>query len=233
MKRILIFVVALLTTTVTFAQEGGDKAAKYEVEMPSFWTNWYVQVGLDMSLQNPYGRDFSDVFPNGKTFGINAALGRWFTPALGLRAKVNWENGIGLFENGHANWLAPFYEPGKNMDRGGYMTVTGDIQVNIHNLFWGYEEERLWNLIVYPRAGIDYNFGVSKGSPLLGLGIQNTFRLDSRYLLYLDISYNGVSSGHTGVEKSTGIGSNSNGFFVIECGVQFNLGNQGFKKVNQ
>ena len=119
------------------------------------------------------------------------------------------------------------------MDRGGYMTVTGDIQVNIHNLFWGYEEERLWNLIVYPRAGIDYNFGVSKGSPLLGLGIQNTFRLDSRYLLYLDIVYNGVSSGHTGVEKSTGIGSNSNGFFVIECGVQFNLGNQGFKKVNQ
>ena len=75
MKRILIFVVALLTTTVTFAREGGDKAAKYEVEMPSFWTNWYVQVGLDMSLQNPYGRDFSDVFPNGKTFGINAARG--------------------------------------------------------------------------------------------------------------------------------------------------------------
>ena len=32
-KKYIYFVVALLTTTVTFAQEGGDKAAKYEVEM--------------------------------------------------------------------------------------------------------------------------------------------------------------------------------------------------------
>ena len=76
-----------------------------------FWNNWYLQTGLDMSLQNPYGYSFSDVFPNGKTFGVDVALGKWFTPEVGVRAKVNWENGIGLFRNDHANWLAPFYKP--------------------------------------------------------------------------------------------------------------------------
>ena len=24
----------------------------------SFWSNWFVQAGLDMSLQNPYGHEF-------------------------------------------------------------------------------------------------------------------------------------------------------------------------------
>ena len=58
-----------------------DKGAgKHDVEMADVWDNWYVQLGLDMSLQNPYGYDLAKVFPNGKTFGVNAAIGRWFTP---------------------------------------------------------------------------------------------------------------------------------------------------------
>ena len=36
----------------------------------NFWSNWFVQMGLDMTLQNPYGYDFSKVFPNGKSFGL-------------------------------------------------------------------------------------------------------------------------------------------------------------------
>lgn len=60
----------------------------------SFWDNWYLQVGMDMALQNPYGTDFSKVFPNGKSFGIDAAIGKWFSPEYGARFKVNWGNGI-------------------------------------------------------------------------------------------------------------------------------------------
>ena len=47
-----------------------------------FWHNWFVQVDLDMSLQNPYGYDFSKVFPNGKSFengGENGGTGTCFT----------------------------------------------------------------------------------------------------------------------------------------------------------
>lgn len=194
-----------------------------------FWNNWYVQVGLDMSLQNPYGYKFSDVFPNGKTFGVDVAVGKWFTPEVGLRAKVNWENGIGLFRNSHANWLAPFHKPGVNMDKGGYLGVVGDVLLNLHNLFWSYDRQRRWNLSVFPRAGVDYNFGVRKGSPLVGLGIDNTYRLGDGLCLYADVAYNVVSSGHVGSESgySTGNGSNSNGYLNIDLGVQIDLGNTG------
>ena len=140
MRKILITLVfTLFTFSMSNAQaqsESWVSPDKYAVSLNSFWSNWYVQVGLDMSLQNPYGHSFSHVFPNGKSFGVNAAAGRWFTPGLGLRAKVNWENGIKLFENGHLTWLAPFYQNGVNMHKGGYMSVVTDGEVfNLNLLF--------------------------------------------------------------------------------------------------
>ena len=201
----------------------------------SFWSNWYVQAGLDMSLQNPYGHNFTrEVFPNGKSFGVDVAMGKWVTPILGLRGRMNWENGIKLLKNGHDYWLAPFYEPGRNMEKGGYLTVVGDIQVDLHNLIWGYKVDRLWNMQVYSRAGAAYNFGVSKGTPLIGIGIGNTFKINNKMGIYFDVAYNMVSSGFVGVEKNTGTGSNSNGFFDISLGVNINISKtKTFQKVEE
>jgi hypothetical protein len=234
MKKIIVTVLlTLLTISISYAQDTKKVNYKYAVNTNTFWRNWYVQTALDMSLQNPYGHNFKDVFPNGKTFGLVGAVGKWFTPELGLRARVNWENGIRLFENHHAAWLAPFYQEGVNIDRGGYMSVVGDIQLDIHNLLYGYDADRRWNLQVFPRAGAVYNFGVSKGSPLIGFGIGNTYRIDDRWRVYLDAAYNMVSSGFTGVEKSTGTGKNSNGYFDINLGVQLDLGKNTFDQVKK
>ena len=133
MKKISLLICFFLCLTGIRAQ---GKQEVYYVN--SFWSNWYVQTGLDMSLQNPYGHDFmGEVFPNGKSFGLNVAMGKWVSPVLGLRGRMNWENGIKLLKNGHDNWLAPFDEPGKNMEKGGYLTVVGDIQVDLHSLIGG------------------------------------------------------------------------------------------------
>lgn len=191
---------------------------------PDMWNNWYLQAGLDMSLQAPYSYSFKDVFPNGKSFGVDLAVGRWFTPEIGLRAKVNWENGIKLFENQHAQWIGPFHEVGVNMDKGGYYSVVGDIQFDLHNIFLGYNNTRRWNMQVFPQAGYVYNMGVSKGSPLIGIGVGNTYRLSHHYSIYLDMAFNGVSSGFTGCgDTSTGTGANFNGYLTCDLGLQFDL----------
>ena len=104
----------------------------------TFWQDWFVQADLDMSLQNPYGCNFSKVFPNGKSFGMDVAIGKWFTPQVGYRGKLNWENKLPLLENGHAVWLAPFDEPGVNRDKGGYIGMYGDVLLNMHNLIGSY-----------------------------------------------------------------------------------------------
>jgi len=208
----------------------------------SFWSDWFVQLGLDMSLQNPYGYNFSHVFPNGKTFGVDAAVGKWFTPEIGVRGKFNWENGIGLFRNDHANWLAPFGRPGENMDRGGYIALYGDMLLNLTNVFLPLGDASLvptidgrrWNISAYPRVGVNYNFGVSKGALLVGAGLLTTYRLNRRLSLYADAAYIMTGSGFVGSEEveATGTGSNSNGYFSIGLGAQLALGNVGEDKTD-
>ena len=209
----------------------GYKASENVVVADGFWKDWYVQVGLDMTLQNPYGYDFSKVFPNGKSFGLDVAVGKWFSHQVGVRGKFNWENKLPLLENGHANWLAPFYEPGENRRKGGYIALYGDALLNLHNFFGTYRADRTWNASLYPRVGVNYNFGVSKGSLLAGIGVLNTYRMSDRWSVYGDIAYMFTGSGFVGSEKveGTGTGSNSNGYLTIGLGVQYDLGK---KKTN-
>ena len=228
MKRLIVILLHVWCLTA-YAQTR-DKA----VLMAPLNRNWFVQTGIDISLQKPYDYEFADAFKNGSSWGLNVALGRWFTPEIGLRVRLNWENGIPLFGWNKADWIAPFYEPGKNMKRGGYLVGNGDLQFDIHNIFFGYNPDRRWNMQVFGRAGIAYNFGVSKGSPLVGVGIGNTFRVGKKKntILFADIIYNAVSSGFTGHESTnTGTGSGHNAFVDVDFGVQFNLGGEtGFRK---
>ena len=225
-KKIVFAIILAWTTIGAQAQvfEPGEEPRTVRTE--GFWENWFVQMGLDMTLQNPYGYDFSKVFPNGKSFGLDLAVGKWFTHQVGVRGKFNWENKLPLLENGHANWLAPFYQPGENRRKGGYIAVYGDALLNLHNLFGVYRPGRTWNTSLYPRIGINYNFGVSKGSLLAGIGLLNTYRISDRWSVYGDIAYIMTGSGFVGKESKadTGTGSNSNGYLTFGIGAQVELG---------
>ena len=202
------------------------KVTENVVVADGFWKNWFVQMGLDMTLQNPYGYDFSKVFPNGKSLGLELAVGKWFSHQVGVRGKFNWENKLPLLENDHANWLAPFDQPGVNREKGGYIAVYGDALFNLHNLFGTYWADRTWNASLYPRIGVNYNFGVKKGALNAGIGLLNTYRINDRWSLYGDIAYIMTGSGFVGTEKveGTGTGSNSNGYLTIGLGAQIALG---------
>lgn len=192
-----------------------------------FWSDWFVQADLDMTLQNPYGYNFANVFPNGKSFGLEVAIGKWFSHQVGYRGKFNWENKLPLLKNDHANWLAPFDQPGVNREKGGYIALYGDVLLNLHNLFGPYRADRTWNLSLYPRIGVNYNFGVSKGALLAGVGLMNTYRLSPRWSIVLDAAYIMTGSGFVGKTKEkegTGTGSNSNGYLTIGIGAQVALG---------
>lgn len=71
----------------TLACSLGVNAQDQKVLTGTLWDNWFIQAGLDMSLQNPYGCDFSEVFPKGKTFGVDVALGKMVYAACGTARK--------------------------------------------------------------------------------------------------------------------------------------------------
>ena len=77
-----------------------------------------------MNMVFAYGHDIMATFPNGKSFGVDLAIGKWFSPDFGGRFKLNWVNGI--FKNDHNSWLRPQNIPGENHRRGGFITFVGD-----------------------------------------------------------------------------------------------------------
>ena len=187
----------------------------------SFWDNWFVQAGLGMSLLNPYGANFSHVFPNGSSFGVNLGFGKWFTPEIGLRGSLNWQNG--LIGNNRMSWIDADDNPGSNHKAGGWGAAYMDVFLNLHNFFGVYDSNRKWNAIIFPRAGLDSNFDLGDVSPLLGLGIENTYKLNDRLSLYADVAYQ-VTTGSFMGKYNTGASSNSNGWFDLNVGVQYELG---------
>ena len=212
-KKVLISVLTLASFMAADAQTDSTK---------TFWDNWFVQFGADMTVQKPHGHAFKDALSKGTSFGVDVAVGKWFTREVALRGKLCWDNGI---IDSRAEWLAPFNQPGVNHDKGGFLSFVGDAMLDLHNVFGEYREDRMWNAQVFLRAGAVYNFGCDKGSPLIGLGLANQFRLSDKWGLYADVAYNGVSSGFTmDPSTATGIGSGSNMYFTLDMGVTYRLG---------
>ena len=209
--------------------EPGAPKNRHAVVTNDFWDNWFVQAGLGMALINEYGCNFSHVFPNGNTFGISAGMGKWLTPEYGLRAGVNWQNG--LIGNRRLVWLDKKDQPGSNHDAGGFVIAYMDVLLNLHNLFSGYDEHRRWNTIVYPRVGLGHNFDVSDSSPNVGLGVEQSYRLSQRTSLYGNIAYHFISSGFMGKDHESGhYNAASNGFFLIDLGIRYDLGRTGWDR---
>lgn len=236
-KILLILFLTLLCVSSPFAQTKTDTTVDDPVVTNSFWDNWYVQAGLDMTLLNPYRCNFSHVFPKGKTFGFAGAVGKWFSPEISLRARLKWENGFPLFENGHLEWLAPAGRNGKNMDEGGFIAAYVDVMLDLHNVILGYDDSRKWSMQVFPRAGFISNLALKSSSPMVGVGVGSTYRLNERLSLYADIAYQVMTSEFFGDVAGTGmsVAAGSNGYLDFHIGVQWDLGKSKgkFKRLSQ
>lgn len=177
MKRLFVNILLLLTlcAPIGYAQNQNKTMDSDAIVTNSFWDNWFGQIGVDMWLQNPYGSNFNKVFPNGKTFGVDLAIGKWITPLFGIRGIFNWENSI--IKNHHASWV----HKGSKC----YLVFAGDFLVNLTNLFGDYKPDKKWNLSVFPRAGalIDVREYAPVGSPILGFGVDCNYRLNNKWSL--------------------------------------------------
>lgn len=96
MKRKIIGLCALICCINAVAQEDSTK---------TFWDNWFLQFGADMTVQKPHGHAFKDALSKGTSLGVDVAVGKWFTREVALRGKLCWDNGI---IDSKADWLAPF-----------------------------------------------------------------------------------------------------------------------------
>ena len=235
-KSFLMLAVASLSLNA-MAQE--DPTEKYSVATNSFWSNWFVQTNVNWNsywaggtnhlFSSPF-RKFglgSEPWKDGKHptgLGFSVAVGKWFTPGLGLRTKANlgWQGKAFKTINDQMTEGTPFY-----------LTVNEQVLFNLSNMICGYNETRVWNFIPYLGAGVYHTFGKhTKGNgTVLSAGILNTFRLGKVVSLNLEVGYMNYDKNFLSRNIEAGLSAHKRDHqLTVEVGATFNLGKTGWKK---
>lgn len=208
-KMMLLLAVASMSLGMS-AQE-----KKHSVATNTFWANWFVQGGVTWSAWYGVGEKTLVApfhkFPKGEGhtgLGASLAVGKWFTPGIGLRTKVNaWQ--IGSKMNG--------------VKADHYFSVNEQVMLNVTNLLLGYKENRLWNVIPYVGAGLFRNTTAKKSVSTLSVGLINTLRISSKFSAHIDLGLNSP--------EGKGMTMRSrNRQFMAEVGVTYRIGRHGWKK---
>ena len=215
MKKFMMSLVIASIAMVSFAQETVSEVVvptlKNSVATNSFWSNWFVGVNGGLQWVNGVKTNGESFLDHG-TAAINAYVGKWHTPGFGWRVAYNGYE----------------IDPLNKVARNSYYNVHADAMFNLSNLFFGYNEKRVWNLIPYLGLGYGANLDVEgaggngkMGSLTANAGLMNTFRIAKRWAINLELSATAAKGGFAGVEPSR------NGYdmiFAATAGVTYRLG---------
>ena len=199
MKRLYYFIgaaalvaVAMTASPALKAQENGNKDENGKVvrgpyETNRFGDNWFIGAGGGVNIFLNEGYD-PVIGPS-----IDANLGKWFTPSVGMRVGYQGFKTNVSADNATQNF--------------GYMYFHGDFLWNMSNALGGYKETRFWNLVPYAHAGYFRTYGLN-GSEFYdneiaaGAGLLHNLRLIDRLDLIIDMRatvMNGRAIGTDGV----------------------------------
>lgn len=229
MKKLLFVLAFAGVASFANAQTTDVPQQKYSVATNSFWSNWFITAGGDYSVfysDEQHGQGFNQSPFKGfrRDWGFGVGIGKWFTPGIGLRTKVNaaWGKGV-VSENNSMNKTFM-----KN-----YWSLNEQVMFNLSNLLCGYNESRVWNFIPYIGAGVTRNCTSDIYAMDVTAGIMNTWKLCKHLDLFLDLSVinaEGKMDGASRVQSKGFSFKNDDQIFSAEVGVKFNLGKSSWDK---
>ena len=225
MKKLLIVLAMCGLSMGSMAQETtADPVEKYSVATNSFWSNWFVQVGADWNAfysnqEHGQGLSRSPFKDFRSTPGFSVAIGKWFTPGLGLRTKFSgvWGRTV-VDENKHSNHI---------------WTLNENVLFNLSNMLYGYNPNRVWNFVPFVGAGINRNCCADRYAMNLSAGILNTFRVSKHVGVHFELGWNYAEEDLDNV-ATYGKGGRSwegkDNKLYAELGLTFNLGKASWDK---
>ena len=228
MKKLLM-ALAFAGVALGANAQDADPVLKYSVATNSFWSNWFIQVGGDFNSwisDQEHGRGLD----NGDNYGLFAgdrtswggaiAVGKWFTPGLGLRTKLQ-------------AWNAKEVGPTNPTQKFKYWTLNEHIMFNLSNLLCGYNPTRVWNVIPFIGGGVSRNCSDNAYAMQLSAGIQSSWRLCKKVNVYAEVGLNRLEKDFDGfsggVESGRGWKGADNNLY-LELGLNLNLGKGTWEK---
>ena len=229
MKKLLI-ALAFAGVSLGASAQDSDPVQKYSVATNSFWSNWFVQVGGDFNSwisDQEHGRgldggDHYGVFSGDRTsWGGAIAVGKWFTPGIGLRTKVQ-------------AWNAKQVGPTNPTSKFDYWTLNEQVMLNLSNLFCGYNPTRVWNVIPFFGGGLSRNCSDNLYAMQLSVGLQSSWRLCSKANVYVEAGWSRFEDDFDGasgnkMNNDRGWEAKDNNLYA-EVGLTLNLGKATWEK---
>ena len=220
MKKLLI-VLAFAGVSMTSMAQDADPVLKHSVATNSFWSNWFIQGGAQWSAfytsaEHGLGLSRSPF----KSFRSNPqasiAIGKWFTPGIGLRTKVS---GI---------W-------GKANDQSfKYWNAQEQVLFNLSNMLCGYNPDRVWNVVPFAGAGFARNCDAKTYAMALSVGLLNQFYVSRKVAINLELGWNRYENDFMSTNivnnGECGWDSHDNSLYA-EVGLTVNLGKATWNKV--
>lgn len=232
MKKFLILLACATTMSMgAFAQDeqnaqGATPSEKYSVATNSFWSNWFIQGGASWNAwysneEHGLGLSKSPLKKFRSNPGASIALGKWFTPGIGLRTKVQGIWGKTVTDNDNAG----------NFNK--YWTVNEQVMFNLSNLICGYNPNRVWNLIPFAGAGVSRSMTYNRYAMDFSLGLQSSWKVSKKVSLYAEAGWVCMESDGDGIQKDDyghcGWDAHDNQLYA-EVGVNINLGKAKWNK---
>lgn len=155
-------------------------------ETNRFGDNWYIGVGGGINIL------LNDNFDVRIAPSIDANLGKWFTPTIGMRMGYQgintqmWSDTPGLLGSVLDS------DKGQYLQKAGYMYIHGDFMWNISNAIAGYNDTRFWNFVPYVHTGFFRSYGLdgvdfADNEIAAGAGLLHNLRLGYRLDLIIDM----------------------------------------------
>ena len=225
-----MFVLAFVgMTSFALAQETTVPVKKYSVATNSFWSNWFITVGGNYNAfygdqQHGLGLNNSPLKDFRRDWGFGVGIGKSFTPGFALRTKFS-----GLWGKSVTSEICH-----ENKDMKHYFTINEQMMFNMSNLLFGYNENRVWNLIPYIGAGILRNCTSNVYALDVTGGIMSTWKVADKVDIFLDATVlmaEGKADGHTVAHTQSLCLKNYDMIYSLEAGLKFNLGKSTWAKV--
>ena len=224
MKKLFIALAFAGISLSSMAQDA-DPTLKYSVATNSFWSNWFIQVGADWNAWysgQEHGQDLAtSPFKKFRSNpGVSVAVGKWFTPGIGLRTKLS---GI---------WGKNVTDENNDGNGNKYWTLNEHVLFNLSNMLCGYNPNRVWNFIPFAGAGVTRSMSYNTYAMNYSVGILNTFRVSKKVGINFELGWDRLEGDADGCDYSNGNrgwDSHDNKLYA-EVGLTFNLGKASWDK---
>ena len=188
-KRNLLIPLLLLSASGMMAQSQPSDSTKLLLDH-HFDRNWFVSIGGGAQM---YFGDYDPKMSFGDRLSpaLDIAIGKWFTPDIGLRLMYSGMEYKGLTLNGSHSTGVLYKTEGKMKlynEKLKYYHFQADVMLNFSNLFFGYNPTRFYSASPYVGFGWMVAYQHPQAHEISAtVGLLNSFRLSSAFDLNLDI----------------------------------------------